>query len=98
MRKLHVLAVCLAIALGYIVGTSSNRTAAGQPPPPGPAVQELLAWRYQIISTDTGSYPTLILNDTATGRVWVRASNPRLEDTWHSLGSPETARPEPVQR
>jgi hypothetical protein len=35
-----------------------------------------------------GGYPTLILTDTVTGRVWVRLSQPGARDDWRPLGSP----------
>ncbi len=42
-----------------------------------------------------GFYPSIILTDTVTGRVWIRDSNPFVHGDWHALGSPASL---PVER
>jgi hypothetical protein len=94
MRKSPILAVCLALAAGYILATALNRPSAGQPPAlePLPASQPAAVWRYQVTVAREGHYPLLILTDTTTGRCWVRESNPHDSDDWQDFGTPSAAR------
>ena len=88
MRKSQILVVCLSIIAGYIVATALNRPSVGQPPRPEPVAQEGQVWRYQLMGVGQEGFPTLVLTDTVTGRVWVRLSQPSARDVWHDLGSP----------
>jgi hypothetical protein len=88
MRRSQILVVCLSIAVGYILATALNRPSVGQPPRPEPIAQEGQVWRYQVMGAGEGSFPTLILTDTITGRVWVRLTLPNARDDWRALGSP----------
>jgi hypothetical protein len=90
MRKSPILAVCLALAAGYLLATALNRPSVGQPPALEglPAPQPAAAWRYHVTVAREGNYPLLILTDTTTGHVWVRESNPHDSDNWHDFATP----------
>jgi hypothetical protein len=88
MKTSQVIVVSLALVVGYIAATALSRPSFAQPLAPQPVGQEATVWRYQLVSVGEGGYPTVVLTDTATGRVWVRESAPRLGDHWHALGSP----------
>jgi hypothetical protein len=94
MRKSRILAVCLALAAGYLLATALNRPSVGQPPvlEPLPAPQPGAVWRYQVTVAREGNYPLLILTDMTTGHFWVRESNPQDNDGWQDFGSPAEAR------
>ncbi len=95
MKKSQIFAVCLSLLVGYVAATSLNHTSAGQPPAPQPAGQEGQVGRYQLMSAGEGFYPSIILTDTMTGRVWIRDSNPNIPEHWRALGSPASP---PVDR
>ncbi len=88
MRKSQIVVVCLSIVVGFILATALNRPSAGQPERPEPVGHEGQVWRYQVMGIGQEGYPTLILTDTVTGRVWVRLSQPNARDDWRALGSP----------
>jgi hypothetical protein len=94
MQKSRILAVCLALAAGYLLATVLNRPSVGQPPvlEPLPAPQPAAAWRYHVTVAQEGNYPLLILTDTTTGHVWVRESNPNDNEDWHDFGTPAASR------
>jgi hypothetical protein len=88
MRTSQIAVVCLSLLVGYVAATALNRPSSAQPPAPQPVDQEGSVWRYQLVSVGNGGFPTVVLTDTATGRVWVRQSAPAIGDQWHALGSP----------
>jgi hypothetical protein len=88
MSRSQILVVCLSIVVGYILATALNRPTVGQPARPEPFAQEGQVWRYQLMGGGPGGYPSLILTDTVTGRVWIRESNPKISDEWHAFASP----------
>ncbi len=88
MKKSQIVVVCISLVVGCIAATSLNHSSADQPPAIVPAGQEAPVWRYQLMSAGEGFYPSIILTDTVTGRVWIRDSNPNAGGDWHALGSP----------
>jgi hypothetical protein len=95
MRKSQVLVVALSLAAGYVLAIALNRPTAGQPPAIEalPASPPAAVWRFHTtVVNNGGTYPVLILTDTADGHCWVLESGPQEEERWRDLGTPGSAK------